>query len=214
MSAYRRSDFEEFAAHELQIIKKLKKPSEIQKFLNSLHINFEEKGETCMSPKKVLTTKRAHCMEAAMFAACVLRYHGFPPLVVDLEAVDADFDHVIAVFNIRGYWGAIGKTNHAVLRYREPVYRTIRELVMSFFHEYFLNTTGEKTLRKYSLPIDLSKFDHKAWMTSEEEVWYIPKYLATVKHFPVLKRWQIQSLMRADPLEIQAGSLVEEKERR
>src|SRR3989338_4812500 len=114
-----------------------------------------------MAPRRVLATGKAHCMEGAMFAALALRFHGYPPLVVDLESTKDDFDHVVAVFKSNGKWGAIGKTNHAVLRYREPVYRDIRELVMSFFHEYFISETGKKTLRKHSEPVDLRMFDEK-----------------------------------------------------
>lgn len=200
-----------FSYREIEILKKLNSPAKIQDFLNKLRINFEESGESCMSPIMVLRTGKAHCMEGAMFAACVLRFHGYKPLVVDLESIKEDYDHVISVFKEKGYFGAIGKTNHAVLRYREPVYKSIRELVMSFFHEYFLNSDGKKTLRRYTLPVDLSIFDDKRWMTSEEDVWYIPEHLAKIKHYPILKRWQIKNLRKADDIEIKAGKLVEEK---
>lgn len=130
--------------------------------------------------------------------------------MVDLTAVKRDDDHVLAVFRQHGCWGAITKTNHAVLRYREPVYRSIRELVLSFFHEYFMDD-GRKTLRSYSLPVDLSRFDRRGWMTAEEDVWYIPDHLADVRHFPLLTRAQIATLRRADPTEINAGKLVEWK---
>lgn len=147
-------------------------------------------------------------MEGAMLAALLLRNCGFAPLVVDLTASKKDFDHVIAVFQTAGRWGAISKTNHAVLRYREPVYASIRELVMSYFHEYF-NDDGKKTLRSYSEPVDLSRFDSREWMTSEEEVWYIPEYLARVKHTKILTPSQIARLRKADPIEIKAGKLLE-----
>src|SRR5690606_1195261 len=118
--------------------------------------------------------------EGAMFAAAALRANGFPPLIVDMEATEDDLDHVVAVFNANGYWGAISKTNHGVLRYREPVYRSIRELVMSYFHEYFLQTTRKKTLRTFSRPVNLSRFDKRNWETSEEDVWFIPEYLLEI----------------------------------
>ncbi len=199
-----------FNARELHLLKKLNTPRKIQDFLNTLQINFEEKGETCMSPRRVLRERKAHCMEGAMLAAAALRLHGHAPLVVDLTAVKRDDDHVLAVFRQHGCWGAITKTNHAVLRYREPVYRSIRELVLSFFHEYFMDD-GRKTLRSYSLPVDLSRFDRRGWMTAEEDVWYIPDHLADVRHFPLLTRAQIATLRRADPTEINAGKLVEWK---
>jgi len=199
-----------FEKDEIKILGSLNTPSKIQDFLNGLNVNFEEKGDSCLSPRMVLKERKAHCVEGAMFAAAALRFHGHKPLVVDLESNKKDFDHVVAVFKKDGCWGAIGKTNHAVLRYREPVYKTVRELVMSFFHEYFLNDGGAKTLRRFSMPVNLSKFDKFGWTTSEEEVWYIPEFLTGVKHYDILTRSQIQSLRRADKIEILAGELVEE----
>jgi hypothetical protein len=201
-----------FSKEELKILKKFRTPSKMQDFLNSLKINFEEKGDTCMSPRKVLRKGTAHCVEGAILGAAMLRVHGHKPLVIDLEANDDDWDHVIAVFKKNGHWGAMTKTNHAVLRYREPVYRNIRELAMSFFHEYFLNSNGKKTLRRYSLPVDLSKFDKHKWMISEDDLWFIPEHLANVKHFDILNKSQIRSLRKADSVEIEAGKIVEEKE--
>jgi hypothetical protein len=201
-----------FSKEELKIIKKYNTPSKIQDFINSLKTNFEEKGETCQSPSSVLKSGKAHCMEGAMLAAAMLRVHGFTPLLVDLETTNDDYDHVLAVFQQNGHWGAITKTNHAVLRYREPVYRTIRELVMSYFHEYFLNSSGKKTLRKFSDPVNLEQFDKFNWMASEDEVWFIPDYLARVKHFKILSRSQIRGLRKADEVEIKAGELVDEPE--
>jgi hypothetical protein len=147
-------------------------------------------------------------MEGALLAATALRFHGFRPLVVDLFASKKDFDHVIAVYRYRGRWGSLSKTNHAVLRFRDPVYATIRELVMSFFHEY-LNDDGVKTLRSYTDPIDLARFDSREWMTSKQEVWYIPDFLALAPHHKILTRSQIARLRRADPIEVKAGKLLE-----
>ncbi|MDP3992268.1 MAG: hypothetical protein Q8P79_02040 [Nanoarchaeota archaeon] len=195
---------------EMKILKSLNTPGKIQDFLNGIPINFEEKGDTCMSPRLVLRNWKAHCIEGAMIAAACLRLNGEKPLVVDMEATKKDFDHVICVFKRGSRWGAIGKTNHAVLRYREPVYKSIRELIMSFFHEYF-DDDGKKNLRSYSLPVDLSRFDHLNWMASEEDVWYIPDYLAKVRHFPILTRSQISGLRKADKVELDAGDVVEWK---
>lgn len=195
---------------EMKILKSLDSPKKIQDFLNGIPINFEEKGDTCMSPRLVLRNRKAHCIEGAMIAAACLRLNGEKPLVVDMEATKKDFDHVICVFKRGSRWGAIGKTNHAVLRYREPVYKSIRELIMSFFHEYF-DDDGKKNLRSYSLPVDLSRFDHLNWMASEEDVWYIPDYLAKVRHFPILTRSQISGLRKADKVELDAGDVVEWK---
>jgi len=198
-----------FTKEEIEIIKKLNTPNKIQDFLNSLQINFEENGETCMSPRMVLKEKKAHCIEAAMFAAAVLRFHNYPPLILDFEATHGDEDHVIAIFKKNNHWGAISKTNHAILRYREPVYKTVRELAMSYFHEYYLFANGKKTLRKVSKPVNLRIFDKKGWMTSNDNVWYINDYLVNLKHKNILNRSQINNLRRVDPIEIQAGKIVE-----
>src|SRR3989344_5716775 len=130
---------------EIKLFKKLNTPAKIQDFLETIPFNFEKGGETCMSPRRVLKNNRAHCMEGAMLAAAILKFQGHAPLLIDLRAHKKDQDHAIAVFKINGKWGAISKTNHIVLRYREPVYDSVRQLVMSFFHEYFLDD-GKKTL--------------------------------------------------------------------
>ncbi len=144
-----------------------------------------------------------------MFAAAALRINGFAPLIVDMESTANDYDHVIAVYQINKHWGAISKTNHGVLRYREPVYRTIRELVMSYFHEYFLQSTRTKTLRTFSKPVDLTRFDKQGWETSEESIWYIPEYLLEIPHSPILTKSQISRLRKADVIEVQMGELTE-----
>ena len=198
-----------FEKEELEILKKLNSPKKIQDFLNELQINFEENGDTCMSPRMVLRLKKAHCIEAALLAAVALRLHGEKPLIVDLEANNKDFDHVITVFKKNGKWGAISKSNHGVLRYREPIYRDIRELVMSYFHEY--HDKGIKNLRKYSLPVDLRKFDKIEWMTREGDVWEIPNFLTEVKHFNLLDRKQIAGLRKVDEIEKKIGDIVEQE---
>lgn len=198
-----------FSEEEYSILKKLNSPSKIQDFINNLKINFEEKGDSCMSPRMVLKTGKAHCVEGALLAAAILRINRYPPLIVDLEASKKDYDHVICVFKINNCWGAITKTNHAALRYREPVYKTIRELVMSYFHEYFTGGDGKKTLRSYSKPVNLKIFDKYNWMTSEEEVWFISDYLTQIKHYPILNKKQVISLRKADLIEIKAGDLME-----
>ncbi|MSR87369.1 hypothetical protein EXS70_04340 [Candidatus Peribacteria bacterium] len=197
-----------FDRNEWKELKNLRTPRSIQDFLDAIPMNFEEGDETCMSPLRVLRERRAHCMEGAMLAAVALRCAGFPPLVVDLKASPVDFDHVITVFGIDGFFGAISKTNHGVLRYREPVYATIRELAMSYFHEY-TSDDGRKTLRSYSRPVDLSRFDARGWMMSEEDVWYVPEFLDDVRHFPILNRRQIAGLRKADPIERRIGAVTE-----
>lgn len=197
---------------ELKILRALRTPKMIQDFLNEMPMNFEPEGDTCLSPRRVLRERRAHCMEGAMLAAVALRLQGRPPLVVDLKSTADDLDHVIAVFKENNHWGSISKTNHGVLRFREPIYRTVRELAMSFFHEYFLDD-GRKTLRSYSRPVSLAQFDDDGWMTAEEDVWYIPNYVDAVVHYPLLSRSQITKLRPADKVERSMGKIVEWKKR-
>ncbi len=194
---------------ELKILRKLDSPAKTQDFLNKLAINFEQNGATCMSPRRVLKTKKAHCLEGALLAACALQFHGHKPLLLDLRPIEPDVCHVVILFKAKGYWGGLSKTNHAVLRYREPVYKTVRELVMSYFHEYFLDS-GKKMLRDYAGPIDLSRFDNRQWQTSIKDVWYIDKYLNKVKHHTIVHPWQERQLRKADAIEIAAGKLVEQ----
>jgi hypothetical protein len=195
---------------ELKILKKLNTPAKIQDFLNRMPFNFEKKGETFLSPMSVLEKRICHCTEGAVLAALALRVNGYSPLVLDLTANKNDFDHVVAVFQKNGKWGAISKTNHAVLRYREPVYASIRELAMSYFHEYFDNQ-GRKSLRSFSPAVNLKRFDKLDWMTTREDIDYIPEYLAEVKHSSILNRRQIRNLRKAEPIEIEAGEIIEWK---
>jgi hypothetical protein len=195
-----------------KFFKKLSSPQKIQDYLNTLKFNFEKRGETCMSPRMVMITKTAHCMEGAMLAAAALEYHGAKPLVMDLRAKRPDVDHIVALFRYRGFWGGITKTNHAVLRYREPVYKNLRELAISFFHEYF-DSKGFKTLREYAGPINLNKFNGYNWRTSEEQLFFIPQAIDATKHHSLLSNFQLKNLRVADKIEIQAGKLVEWKER-
>jgi hypothetical protein len=195
---------------EERTLRKLDTPRKVQDFLNKIPANFDYDKDTCMSPRLVLKKNKCHCIEGALFAALALRLQGKKPLIVDLTASKDDFDHVIAVFQENGFWGAITKTNHGVLRYREPVYKDVRELVMSFFHEYF-DDKGKKNLRSYSMPVDLSRFDKFNWMTSEEDVWYIPDYLVKVRHHKILSEKQIRNLRKADEIEIKIGKVTEWK---
>ena len=193
---------------ELRILKRLDTPRKVQDFLEEIPANHEPQGDTCLSPRRVLRERRAHCIEAAMLAALAFRVHGHRPLLLDLTAAPHDYDHVIAPFKIAGFWGAISKSNHAVLRYRDPVYRTVRELVMSYFNEY-TDDLGRKTLRSYSRPVDLKRFDRIDWMTREDDVWEIPQHLADVSHIDLLTKGQRAALRRADPIEQKAGTLLQ-----
>ncbi len=194
-----------FNLAERAVFRRLTTPAKVQRFLDELAYNKEPRGETCLSPRKVLELRTAHCMEGALFAAAALRTLEHPPLLVDLEAVRDD-DHVLAVFRERGHWGAVAKSNYAGLRFREPVYRTLRELVMSYFEHYF-NLAGEKTLRRYSRPVNLKRFDRISWMTSAKDVWEIPEYLVKVPHWPLLTPAMERSLTRMDARLMAAGQV-------
>jgi hypothetical protein len=171
---------------ETRLLKSLSSPWKIQDFLNSIPYNTEPDGDTCRSPRRVMRDRTAHCFEAALFAAAALKVNGWPPLIVDLEAV-RDTDHVIAVFRMDACWGAIAQSNYSGLRFREPIYRSLRELAVSFFEDYY-NPKGEKTLRRYSRPVNLSRFDSANWMTAEDDVWMIPEYLVEIPHRNILTK--------------------------
>ncbi len=187
---------------ELHRLRALKNPVGIQRFLDKMPYHL---ANTAWSPRIVLRESTAHCLEGAIFAAAALRALGYPPLIVDLEA-DQDTDHVIAVFKQGGHWGAVAKSNFTGCRYREPIYRTVRELVLSYFHIYF-NLRGERTLRRYSRPVNLARFDSENWMSSEKDIWFIPNYLCDIPHQALLTRVQIKKLTRVDPRTIQ-GEIV------
>lgn len=191
---------------EFKILRSLTTPAKIQRFLDEeIRYNMEPDGDTCHSPRTVLRKGVAHCMEGAMLAAVALRRLGHPPLLVDLEAV-RDSDHVLAVYRDNGHWGAVAKSDYSGLRSREPVYRTIRELVMSYFEHYF-NPAGEKTLRAYSRPVNLRQFDRHGWMTSEEDVWLVPNYLCEIKHTPIVAKTMLRNLAPMDKRLFAAGRL-------
>ncbi|OGD34070.1 hypothetical protein A2988_01125 [Candidatus Azambacteria bacterium RIFCSPLOWO2_01_FULL_46_25] len=194
---------------EFEIFKKLDTPVKIQDFLDAIRINFEVKRETCRSPLMVLRHKEAHCMEGAMLAAAVFWYHGEKPLLLDLKANSNDDDHVVALFRQGNLWGAISKTNHAVLQYRDPIYKTVRELALSYFNEYFLES-GEKTLRSYSVPFDLSGYPGD-WLASRQNLWHVAVDLDTSPHVALLKNGAARRLRKANALEIKASTLAQWK---
>lgn len=195
-----------FDALERRILRPLRTAEKIQRFLDErIAYNQEPGGPTVRSPRRVLRDRIAHCMEGALFGAAALAEIGYPPLLLDLEAV-RDTDHVLAVFRSRGCWGAIAKSNYAGLRFREPVYRTLRELAISYFEHYY-NPRGEKTLRAYSRPISLSRFDRIHWRTAEEDVWAVPEYLCEIPHTPLIGKAAERGLARMDRRLYAAGRL-------
>jgi hypothetical protein len=192
-----------FSHAERATFRSLKTPEKIQQFLDSIAYNKEKRGPTCRSPRRVLRDRTAYCLEGAIFAAAALRVQGFPPLLLDLEAVRDD-DHVLAIFRQYGHWGAIAKSNYSGLRYREPVYRTLRELAMSYF-EFCFNPDGEKTLRTYSRPVNLKRFDKIDWMTTEQDLWPISEYLFSIPHRSLISAAQARRLCRMDARLYAAG---------
>jgi hypothetical protein len=189
-----------------QVLRALATPERIQEFIIGLHANFEEEGDTLRSVRGVLRHRKAHCIEAAFTAACALWLQGLPPLILDLTA-KGDSDHVIAVFRRGGGWGAISKSNHVWLRWRDPVYRSPRELVMSYFHEY--TNKQRKSLRSYSLPVDLRRFPTWMWVTNEEDCWEVGAALCDVKHFRIVTPAQARRLLPRDETELRADDLVQ-----
>jgi hypothetical protein len=194
---------------EFAVLRRLSTPEKIQDFLNALPSNFEIGGETCMSVREVLRRRRAHCIEGAMLAACALWVHGEPPLLLDLRAV-RDYDHVVALFRRGGGWGAISKTNPSVLRWRDPVYRSLRELAMSYLHEY-ANGRGQKTLRSYAGPFDLRRFEPKLWVTNGRNCWDVAETLDEMRHTPLVTTRQSRMLRLRDTMERRAGALLEHR---
>jgi hypothetical protein len=182
-----------FSSSELRTLRALKTPAGIQKFLDDLPYNL---SFTARSPKKVLHDHTASCLEGGIFGAAALRVLGFPSLIFDLEA-EQDTDHVVAIFKVRGHWGAVAKSNFTGCRYREPVYRTLRELAMSYFNIYF-NLRGERTLRRYSRPVNLARFDDQNWMIAEKPIWFIAEYLCEIRHISLLTPAMEKNLTRVD----------------
>lgn len=193
---------------ELAIFKKLSTPIKIQDYLDTLPSNYEKQGETHMSPRRVMREKKAHCIEGAFLAATALWVHGERPLLMDLTADREDDDHVVALYKKNGAWGAISKTNHATLRFRDPVYRTLRELALSYFHEWFLDESGEKMLRSYSTPLNMKRFGVK-WITAEEDLWYVDEALDSRPHHSLVPKENKKYLRPAGKLEREAGAMLE-----
>ena len=182
-----------FTPTELRKLRSLKTPLGVQRALDKMPYHL---ANTAWSPRRVLAENSAHCYEGALFAAAALRANGYPPLLFDLEA-EHDTDHVIAIYRQHGHWGAVAKSNFTGCRGRDPVYRTLRELALSYFHLYF-NLRRERTLRRFSVPFDLKYFDSRRWMTTEKPVWFVAEHLFTIRHFPILAKGLEKNLSRVD----------------
>jgi hypothetical protein len=185
---------------ERAVFRRLDSPRKIQDFLDRLAINFEKNGDTHGSPRRVLRERKAHCIEGALLAAAALWFHGRPPLLLDLKTKLLDDEHVVALFRENGHWGAISKTNHAVVRYRDPVYRTVRELALSWFHEYFRDHDGLKTLVSYSRPFDLRTLGD-SWITAGDDLWHLDGILNAIRHHPFVPAANRRLIRRATPFE-------------
>jgi hypothetical protein len=184
----------------LRVLRALKTPAQIQRFIDALQYQY---ADTARSPQRVLRERMGHCMEGALLAAAALRLNGHEPLLMDLEGVRDD-DHVVALYRERGLWGGIAKSNFAGLRFRAPVYRTLRELALSYFEHYY-NLRGERTLRSYSRPVNLARLDNRHWMTSEEDVWCVAEALIAARHYTLFPDKVARALPRLDRRSFEAG---------
>jgi hypothetical protein len=192
----------DWTKEEAKFLRTLDNPDKVQAFLDSIDYN---PNYECRSPRWVIKKRSAHCFEGALFAAAALQFIGYKPLIVDMKAVNDD-DHVIAIFREDGYWGAVAKSNFTSLRYREPVYRSLRELVMSYF-DFFFNVEGFKSLRSYSLPLNLKMFEQRKWATTDEDLEYIGDKIESLHHFPVVNDNMTAKLFKASESMLRAGLL-------
>ncbi|HEY3626751.1 MAG TPA: hypothetical protein VGL00_10710 [Terracidiphilus sp.] len=187
-------------ARDLRTLRALKTPARIQRFIDDLTYQY---ADTAWSPRRVLRERTGHCLEGALLAAAALRVNGYSPLIMDLEAVHDD-DHVIALYREHGLWGSIAKSNFAGLRFRAPIYRSLRELALSYFEHYY-NLRGERTLRCYSRPVNLARLDRRDWMSAEEDVWFVPDALIAARHYPLFPHKVARALPRLDRRSFEAG---------
>jgi len=190
----------DWTKEEIKLLGTLNDADKIQAFLDS--VDYNPKYE-CKSPRWVIRKRSAHCFEGALFAAAALQFNGYKPLIVDMKSQNDD-DHVLAVFKKGGYWGSIGKSNFTTLRYREPVYRNLRELIMSYFDFYF-NMNGYKSLRSYSIPLNLTVYNKFNWTTTDDDLEYIGDKLEKILHYPVVSEKMIKNLKPASEVVVKAG---------
>jgi hypothetical protein len=191
-----------FTPDELAVFSTLATPAKIQAYLDGMPYS-EEEIYRC--PRQVLSDHKAHCFDGALFAAAALRHIGFPPLVLDMLPVPGrDDDHMLGLYKINGYWGAVAKSNFVGLRYREPIYRTLRELVLSYFEDFY-NTAGEKTLRAYTVPLNLQVYDRFNWMVSDASMMEIAHRLEKLRRYTLLTPSMEAGLASVDERFYQAG---------
>jgi hypothetical protein len=193
---------------ERRLFARLDSPQKIQTFLDRLPANFELGGDTAMAPRRMLHEGRAHCAEAAIFAAAVLSFHGQRTWLLDIQALPRDQDHIVTLFKQRGLWGAISKTNHAILRWRDPIYRSARELAMSYAHEYCL-PGGKKSMLAFSKPFSLARFAPKRWVIAADDLDWLLDELDASPHVPVAPGPTLRKRRRSSPVELRAQEVVE-----
>jgi hypothetical protein len=187
----------------IKVFSKFKSPHDVQAYLDKLKYNTTKKFK---SPEMVIRKKSAYCSEGAFFAAAALRFLGYKSLLLYMLANPNDDDHFLALFKQNNCWGAVSKSNFTVLRYREPVYKSIRELVMSYF-DFYYNSLGQKTLRAYTAPVNLERFDEHNWMTTHKDIAFIGDYFDEIKQYRVLDKKMIHSLSRVDQGLLKGGLL-------
>jgi hypothetical protein len=187
---------------EVKFLKSLKTPEKIQKFLDNLQYS---KNDYTQSARNAIKTKTAHCFDGAIVAAAALEQNGYPPLIIDLRAVEDD-DHILAIFKAHNCFGALAKSNYSGLRYREPVYRTLRELVMSYFENYF-NLSGKRTLREFSVLYDLRKEKKINWRTSPDPIDELGELIDATKHYRVISKAAEKNLIKLDKRSLLAGKI-------
>lgn len=188
---------------ERRVFQRLDTPQKIQTFLEKLPANFELKGDTTMSPRRLLKARMAHCSEGAIFAVAVLIYHGQPAWLLDIQSLPSDQDHVVALFKQRGLWGAISKTNHSILRWRDPIYRSPRELAMSYAHEYAL-PGGKKSMLAFSRPFSLQRYAPTRWLIAEDDLDWLLETLDDSPHEALAPRRALRARRRSRPIEMRA----------
>jgi hypothetical protein len=188
---------------ERQVLNQLTSPIKIQKFLDDLTYSADP---FYRCPLRVFRDCLAHCFDGALFAAATLRRLGYPPLILDMIPNDRDDDHLLALYKYERYWGAVAKSNFVGLRFREPVYRNLRELAISYFEQYY-NVAGEKTLRGYTVPLNLKTFDKWNWMTVDDHLERIAERLDTIRRIPLLTSSMIDNLSKIDDRSHKAGLL-------
>lgn len=208
MPSYRRRLHDVLSPREHRLFARLDTPQKIQTFLDRLPVNFSLDGDTAMSPRRVLEARMAHCAEGAVFAAAALAYHGWPPLLMDIRALPSDQDHIVTLFRARGLWGAISKTNHAILRWRDPIYRSVRELAMSYAHEYCL-PGGKKSMLSFSKPFSLKRYAPKDWVVAPEDLNQLLVDLDTSLHRPVAPPPALRNRRRVSRVELLSQDVVE-----